>query len=45
MATRKAYSTDSTDEQWALIAGFMPAPKRRGKKRQVGLREVVNAIL
>ena len=45
MATRKAYSTDLTDEQWAEIEGFMPAPKKRGKKREVDLREVVNAIL
>ena len=45
MATRKAYSTDLTDEQWGLIEDFMPAPKKRGRKREVDLREVVNAIL
>jgi putative transposase len=44
MADRKAYSTDLTDAQWELIAPFMPAPKRRGRKREVDLREVVNAI-
>jgi putative transposase len=45
MANRIAYSTDLTDEQWAIIAVFMPAPKKRGKKRRVDLREVVNGIL
>ena len=45
MADRKAYSTDLTDVQWALIEPFMPARKKQGKPRQVDLREVVNAIL
>ena len=45
MADRKAYSTDLTDPQWQLIEPFMPQPKKRGKKRTVDLREVVNAIL
>src|SRR5262245_33849127 len=44
-ATRKAYSTDLTDGQWEEIAPFMPAPKGRGRKRKVDLREVVNATL
>jgi putative transposase len=42
---RKAYSTDLTDPQWGEIEAFMPAPKKRGKKRTVDLREVMNAIL
>jgi putative transposase len=45
MATRQAYSTDLSDAQWELIEPFMPAPKKRGKKRTVDLREVINAIL
>jgi putative transposase len=45
MIARKAYSTDLTDPQWDIIEGFMPAAKKRGKKRQVDLREVMNAIL
>jgi putative transposase len=45
MADRKAYSTDLTDTQWGLIEPFMPLPKKRGRKREVDLREVVNAIL
>src|SRR5215213_3453658 len=43
--SRKRYSTDLSDEQWELIRPFMPQPKKRGKKRQVDLREVNNAIL
>jgi putative transposase len=45
MVGRKAYSTDLTDEQWGIIEPFMPAPQKRGRKRKVDLREVVNAIL
>jgi putative transposase len=45
MADRKAYSTDLSDTQWELIEPFMPLPKKRGKKRTVDLREVMNGIL
>jgi putative transposase len=45
MANRKTYSTDLTDEQWEVIRPFMPAEKKRGRKREVDLREVINAIL
>jgi putative transposase len=45
MAGRKRYSTDLSDGQWGVIGEFMPAPKKRGKKREVDLREVINAIL
>ena len=39
------YSSDLTDGEWALIAPFMPAPRKVGRPREVELREVVNAIL
>lgn len=44
---RKAYATDLTDDQWAIIEPLLPAPKNRygGHPRVVSLREVVNAIL
>ena len=44
---RKAYPTDLTDEQWAIIEPLLPGPKNRygGHPRVVSLREVVNAIL
>lgn len=45
MIKQRDYSTCLTDAQWALIEPFMPAPKARGRKREVDLREVVNAIL
>lgn len=46
MMRRKAYPTDLTDEQWALIAPLVMQPKGKpGRPREVDTREVVNAIL
>ena len=44
---RKAYPTDLTDEQWAIIEPLLPAAKNRygGRPREVSMREVVNTIL
>src|SRR5580704_3740720 len=42
--TRKAYSTDLSDEQWELIELVIPPPKPGGRPRQVDMREVVNAM-
>ena len=39
------YPSDMKDPEWALIAPFMPAPKRIGRPRTTDLREVVDAIL
>ncbi|MFD2232892.1 IS5 family transposase [Phaeospirillum tilakii] len=39
------YSSDLTDEEWALVLPHLPAPERRGRPRKVSLREVLNAIL
>jgi transposase len=39
------YASDLKDEEWALVAPFMPPPRRLGRPRTVDLREVVNAIL
>lgn len=33
-----------TDEEWALIAPLIPAPKRGGRPRSANMREVLNAI-
>jgi putative transposase len=38
------YQTDVTDEQWAFLLPFMPAPARTGRPR-ADLREVTNGIL
>lgn len=41
---RKPYSTDLTDEQWALIEPLIPPAKPGGRPRQVNLREVLNTL-
>jgi putative transposase len=41
---RGGYSTDLSDEQWALIEPHLPASRRRGRRRTVSLRAVINAI-
>src|SRR5438093_11654855 len=43
--TRKAYATDLTNEQWAILEPLIPAAKHGGRPRAVDLREVVNTIL
>src|SRR3982751_5811577 len=42
---RRAYPTDLTDAQWALLAPWLSAPAWTGRPRTVDLREVVNAVL
>lgn len=44
---RKPYSSDLTDEQWAMVEPLIPAARvqRGGRPRKVNMREVVNAIL
>ena len=39
------YASDMTDAEWKVIEPFMPAPCRRGRRREVDLRAIVNAIL
>jgi len=44
---RKAYPSDVTDEQWALIEPLLPRVHQRrgpGRPREVDLREVANAL-
>lgn len=42
---RLRYASDTTDEEWEVIAPFMPAPRRgRGRPRTTDLRTVVNAL-
>lgn len=40
----KRYPTDLTDEEWARIAPMLPQAAKRGRKPEVDLREVLNAI-
>jgi transposase len=39
------YASDLTDGEWALICRRMPHRHRRGRPREVDLREIVQAIL
>ena len=39
------YQSDTYDAEWAVIAPFLPAPRRLGRSREVDLRDVVDAIL
>jgi putative transposase len=41
---RKAYGTDLSDGQWAILEPLIPAAKPGGRPREVDLREVINAI-
>src|SRR5216683_4858208 len=42
---RKPYSTDLTDQQWAILEPLIPPAKTGGRPRTVDMREVVNTIL
>ena len=42
---RKAYATDLTDEQWAILEPLIPPAKTGSRKREVSMREVVNTML
>ena len=44
-AMRKAYTSDLTDAQWALVEPLLPEARHRGRRRTVDLREIVNAAL
>lgn len=41
---RRAYPTDLTDAEWAIVAPLLPAAKPGGRPRSTDLREVVNAL-
>lgn len=41
---RKAYSSDLTDAEWALLAPFIPPALPRGRPRSTEMREVLDAI-
>ena len=40
----KRYPSDLTDEEWERVAPFLPPPAKKGRKPEVDLREVLNAI-
>jgi putative transposase len=41
---RKAYPSDLTDEQWAIVEPLIPAARHGGRPREVDMREVLNTI-
>lgn len=41
---REIYSTDLTDEEWALLSELIPSAKTGGRPRTIDIREVLNAI-
>jgi len=42
---RRAYPSDLTDEQWAILEPFIPQPSTGGRPAEIERREIVNAIL
>jgi transposase len=46
VAARKGlrYPSDLTDAEWALVEPMIPPAKRGGRRREVNVREVLNAI-
>ncbi|MGH6795670.1 MAG: IS5 family transposase [Methylocella sp.] len=46
LAARKGlrYPSDLTDGEWALVEPMIPPAKRGGRRREVNVREVLNAI-
>jgi putative transposase len=41
---RRAYPTDITDAQWAMLLPEIPAPRPGGRPRKTDIREVLNAL-
>jgi len=40
----RRYPTDMTDAEWQRIEALLPRPSKRGRRRRVDLREILNAI-
>ncbi|MEP9374691.1 IS5 family transposase [Mesorhizobium sp. KR1-2] len=38
------YATNVTDEQWSIVEPLLPTPSRRGRRRRVNRRAVIDAI-
>jgi transposase len=41
---RQRYATDLSDREWEYIQPLLPPPARRGRKAEVDMREVLNAL-
>ena len=42
--SRKRYSSDLSDQEWALLEPLVPPAKPGGRRRSVNVREVFNGI-
>src|ERR1700730_12537309 len=42
---RRAYPSDLTDEQWAILEPLLPPPAEEAPNRKYERREIINAIL
>jgi putative transposase len=42
---RRAYTTDVTDEEWAILVHLIPPPLPGGRPAKWSRREILNAIL
>jgi transposase len=38
------YDSDLTDEEWSLVCPLIPPARRGGRRREVNVREILNAI-
>ena len=38
------YASNVTDEQWSIVWPLLPKPNRRGRRRRINLRAVLDAI-
>ena len=38
------YASNLTDEQWSIVRPLLPEPNRRGRRRRINLRAVLDAI-
>lgn len=43
--TRKPYPSDLSDQEWAMLEPLLPQHNGIGSRREVELREVVNALM
>src|SRR5215217_3880318 len=44
MATRKAYPSDVSDEEWAFVAPYLALVREDAPQREYDLREVLNGL-
>ena len=43
--SKQRYPSDLTDDEWVLIEPLIPPAKKGGRRREVDVREVMNAIM